>query len=656
MQGDFSTKLRSTVMRSTLMLLAIAAPVMSGGACSSSSPGTTPGSGGKSSSGGSTGSGGSSSGSGGSSTSSGGSSGSGSGGSTGQMCTSVSACGGTLPGTWTVMSSCLNVSGDLDIRGLFGFTCPAGKVTGTLQVTGSVTIKADGTMVDSTMTTGTEHITMGADCKVLSMAPISCETIGDHMIGYYDDASCKDDAATGGCDCTGTVKQTGSMGLTTSDPNTTDINYTTADNAISIVQGKQKYDYCVSGSTLTVTPKSGPAITGSIVLTGSGMMSGSGGAGGKPATGSGGANGGANGGGGRAAGGASGGGGRSGTAGSMGTGSGGAGTGTRSEGPCDIYAAASVPCGGAYSMVRALSKSYTGFLFQVRTDSNAMNTGMGGMLKDIGMLPDGYADAAQVEAACMGTTCTVSKLYDQSGNGNDLIRGSKGPSGNGDRSGADDYESTVKETVTAGGHKVYVLYMNKFEGYRTPLNMTAKGVPMGNTAQGIYELVDGVRSIADGPCCWDFGSVSPDPSKYVTMNTLFFGKGFWGSGNGSAPWFMGDFEGGVWAGGSGGSNVKNTMNPSMKGVQFALGILHTPVGKYALRMADVSTATDLTTAYDGASPKSWGNAGGIVLGVGGDNSNNASGTFYEGALTKGSPSNDTDLLIMKNIKAVGYTK
>jgi len=661
-QGDYSTKLRFTVLA---MALAVS------GACSSTSTPNNPGSGGKSSSGGSTGSAsGGSTGSGGSSTSSGGStgsssggktgsggsSGSSSGGSTGQMCTSVSACGGAVPGTWTVMSSCLNVSGDLDIRGLFGFTCPAGKVTGTRQVTGTLTINANGTMVDNTMTTGDEHITVGSECKVLSMAPISCDAIGEHMVGYYDSAECKDDAATGGCDCTAKIKQKGSMGIPTGEPNTTDINYTAADNTITILQDMSKYDYCVSGSTLTVTPKKGPAVTGSIVLMGSGMMSGSGGAGGK-AGGSGGSNGGANGGGGRAAGGSTGGGGRSAGGGSTGTGSGGAGPGNRTDGPCDIYAAANVPCGGAYSMVRALSKSYTGPLFQVRTMSNAMNTGSGGTLVNIGMLPDGYADAAQVETACAGTVCTVAKLYDQSGNGNDLIRGSKGPAGNGDRSGADDYESTVKETVTAGGHKVYVLYMVKFEGYRTPLNMTAKGVPMGNTAQGIYELVDGVRALTDnGPCCWDFGSVSPDPSKYVTMNTLFFGKGFWGSGADSAPWFMGDFEGGVWAGGSGGSNVKNNMNPSMKGVQFALGILHTPVGKYALRMADVSKATDLTTAYDGTSPKSWGNAGGIVLGVGGDNSNNASGTFYEGALTKGSPTNDTDLLVMKNIQAVGYTK
>jgi hypothetical protein len=119
---------------------------------------------------------------------------------------------------------------------------------------------------------------------------------------------------------------------------------------------------------------------------------------------------------------------------------------------------------------------------------------------------------------------------------------------------------------------------------------------------------------------------------------------------------MGDFEGGVWAGSSASTTGNtNSSNPSLK-VPYAFGVLHTPVGKYALRMADIQTASDLTTAYDGAIPsgKTWGNAGGIVLGVGGDNSNNSFGTFYEGALVNGSPANATDLLIMKNVQAAKY--
>jgi len=649
----------------SVLAMAMALGMISG-ACSSSGSGTPSGAGGSSTSGGASGSqSGGASGSGGSG-SGGAPSKGGSSGSSG-ACTasaSVTPCGGVVAGTWTVTSACLSLSGQLDMQSLFALSCPTGQVTGTLQVTGNWTAKADGTFVDNTTTTGTEQLSLPADCKVLSKAPVTCDRLGSVMQGgYYDTASCVD-SSDGGCTCTGTIKQTGSMGFVTSDPQTSG-NFTTASNTITNTQDSSQYSYCVANNKLTLTPQgTSPAVTGTIVLqsgnsTGSGGTSGGGGSTGNGgSTGSGGASGL---GGVSSAGGKTGAGGAPASGGSTG-GGGTTGTGTKGQGPCDIYAAANMPCGAAYSMVRSLSSKYTGPLYQVRSGSSATNTGTGGATQDIGMLADGYADSAAQDTFCTGTTCTVSKLYDQSGNGNDLIRASAGPSGNGSRSGDDDYESVAnKLSVTAGGHKVYALYIGVFGGYRTALSVTSKGVPIGNKDQGIYELIDGTHF--GGACCWDFGSVSPNPKNYVTMNTVFFGTGFWGKGTGSGPWFGGDFEGGVWMGGSASNDPgtpgasANPNNPTLK-VPFALGILHTPVGKYALRMADISTATDLTTGYDGNIPagKTWGNAGGIGLGIGGDNSNNSEGTFFEGAVVNGSPANATDLLIMKNIQAVGYQK
>jgi hypothetical protein len=332
--------------------------------------------------------------------------------------------------------------------------------------------------------------------------------------------------------------------------------------------------------------------------------------------------------------------------------------------PCDIYAAASTPCVAAYSMVRALSKTYSGPLYQVRSGSSSQNTGTGGTTHDIGMTSDGYADVASQDAVCNGTTCTVSLLYDQSGNGNNLPVAKKGRSDGGQYGAMDDFESSAtKGAVTAGGHKVYSLYMNAREGYR--LQAKGKNMPLGTAPQGVYELADGTH--VGTACCWDFGNVITDPTQYGVMNTLFFGNAFWGKGAGNGPWFMADFEAGVWAGGSkqgdpgwgsldgAASSPANTNNPSLK-VAFAFGILKTDPSKYALRMADAQTASDLTTAFEGGLPKAMNNLGGIVLGVGGDNSNNSWGTFYEGAITSGYPSDATDLAVFKNVQAVGYTK
>lgn len=336
---------------------------------------------------------------------------------------------------------------------------------------------------------------------------------------------------------------------------------------------------------------------------------------------------------------------------------------TRGSGPCDIYASANTPCVGAYSMVRALSSTYDGPLYQVRrgAPNPTQNTGVGGQTQDIGILPNGFADAAAQVAFCGDQTCTVSTVYDQSGRGNHLTVAKGGRSDGGQFAAADDFESNANAgALTVGGNDVYSLYMEVRHGYRQTI--AGNGMPRGQEPQGIYMLADGTR--VGTACCWDFGNVTPDPTQYHTMNTLFLGQAFWGRGAGAGPWFMADFEAGVWAGGSnpgepgwGGLDdaqnaPPNPMNPSLR-VRFALGFLKTN-NNYALRMADLQTATALTTAYEGPLPKPMDNQGAVVIGVGGDNSNNSFGTFFEGAIVSGFPSNDVELAVMQNIQSVGY--
>ena len=48
--------------------------------------------------------------------------------------------------------------------------------------------------------------------------------------------------------------------------------------------------------------------------------------------------------------------------------------------------------------------------------------------------------------------------------------------------------------------------------------------------------------------------------------------------------------------------------------------------------------------------------GAIILGIGGDNSDWAIGTFYEGCMTQGISSDETDQAIHENIVSVMYGK
>jgi hypothetical protein len=47
--------------------------------------------------------------------------------------------------------------------------------------------------------------------------------------------------------------------------------------------------------------------------------------------------------------------------------------------------------------------------------------------------------------------------------------------------------------------------------------------------------------------------------------------------------------------------------------------------------------------------------GAIILGIGGDNSKGAQGTFYEGVMTSGYPSDATENAVQANITAAGYS-
>ena len=47
--------------------------------------------------------------------------------------------------------------------------------------------------------------------------------------------------------------------------------------------------------------------------------------------------------------------------------------------------------------------------------------------------------------------------------------------------------------------------------------------------------------------------------------------------------------------------------------------------------------------------------GAIILGTGGDNSDGAQGTFYEGVMTSGYPSDATENAVQANIVAAGYS-
>jgi non-reducing end alpha-L-arabinofuranosidase len=322
--------------------------------------------------------------------------------------------------------------------------------------------------------------------------------------------------------------------------------------------------------------------------------------------------------------------------------------------PCDIYAAqdANTKCVAAHSTIRSLFRAYNGPLYQVKRASD-------GMTKDIPVLaPGGFADSMQQDTFCAQTTCTILKIYDQSGKGN-FLEAETPDSMVGGKSGQT-AASATKESLMVGGHKVYSLYTNPSQAYWR--DGSKSGMPLGAEPQGIYIVTSGKHF--NGGCCYDYGNGETSRT-YVagnTMDALYFGNSTtWGSGNGTGPWVMADLEGGVFSGPTTGKNdaLKSHTSTYVTAVEKNSGVKD---GTLALKAGDATTGT-LTTYYNGKLPngKSPGQKqGSIVLGSGGDccysNNNASQGTFYEGAIVAGYPTDATDAAIQSNIVSTGYGK
>jgi hypothetical protein len=316
-------------------------------------------------------------------------------------------------------------------------------------------------------------------------------------------------------------------------------------------------------------------------------------------------------------------------------------------GPCDIYKSGGTPCVAAHSTVRALFGAYAGKLYQVR--NTAMAT------KDItAVSPGGIADAAAQDAFCANTSCVFTVIYDQTGNGIDLwYEGPGSPVG-----GADQPAPATKESIKIGGKKVYSLYMDPGHAYWQ--DGSTKGMPLGAAPQGIYIVTSGTHS--NGGCCFDYGN-GETSRKYVpgpSMDAINFSKNTaWGTGAGTGPWVMADLEGGLFAGNTRGQNpnVPSMTQPFVTALEKNNGTT-----EFALRGADATTGK-LSTFYKGKLPDGYNpmkKQGSLVLGSGGDccatNTNLSAGTFYEGSVVSGYPSDATEDAIQANVVAAGYSK
>ena len=325
-----------------------------------------------------------------------------------------------------------------------------------------------------------------------------------------------------------------------------------------------------------------------------------------------------------------------------------------SSGPCDIYASGGTPCEAAYSTTRAMFASYNGPLYQIQrsSDSSTLNIGLQGA--------GGLVNAAPQASFCSNTTCTITQLYDQTPNGNNLgispgsscsgcSNGLAGPGPNGSDIGA----NAMALPITIGGQSAYgVVVDNIGTGYR---NNAVKNVPTGSQPEGLYMLTS--SNLVSSSCCFDFGSAETNDSDdgNGTMNAIYYGSACWTGGcTGPGPWVGGDLENGMYfsAAGPNPSNI-----PSETGSFVTAWEKNNGTTNFTLKFGNGQSG-GLTQSYSGALPSPGYNPmqvqPSIELGTGGDNSPEGTGEFFEGAVTKGFPSDSTENSVQANITAAGY--
>ncbi|MFF7198948.1 MULTISPECIES: arabinofuranosidase catalytic domain-containing protein [unclassified Streptomyces] len=307
--------------------------------------------------------------------------------------------------------------------------------------------------------------------------------------------------------------------------------------------------------------------------------------------------------------------------------------------PCDIYGNAGTPCVGAFSTVRALYGSYNGGLYQVTRvrDDAALDIGPTGT--------GGYANAGAQNAFCNGAVCVITKIYDQSPRHNDLTIEGSGTAG-----AADVGALANALHVTVAGHSVYGVYVPPGVGYR---HAVGSGVAVNGQAEGIYMVTSGTHVNRD--CCFDFGNVEaiPNDTGAGHMDALNMSLARACSPcSGDGPWVQADLENGIFQADTNAHSV-NGGNAS----PFVTAVLkNNGQTSFALKGGN-SQSGGLTTWWNGALPPGYApmrQEGSIVLGTGGDNSNRAVGSFFEGVMTSGYPTDAADNAVQANVVAAGY--
>jgi len=205
-------------------------------------------------------------------------------------------------------------------------------------------------------------------------------------------------------------------------------------------------------------------------------------------------------------------------------------------------------------------------------------------------------------------------------------------------------------------------------------NHATRGMPTGDESEAEYMVIDAKRF--SQYCCFGYGNaeLSGWDEGNATMEVVHYGNctQFGQSGGGSGPWVGADLENGMFEGWENGTG-KVPSNTSVTGMDYVVAMVKGPTasscpsgmtstGCFGLKAGNAQSGKlawkyNANTSGYGQRPPGYSpqkKQGAIILATGGDGSNGGTGTWFEGVVVKGLPSDATDDLVQANIVAAGY--
>jgi hypothetical protein len=330
----------------------------------------------------------------------------------------------------------------------------------------------------------------------------------------------------------------------------------------------------------------------------------------------------------------------------------------QAQGPCDVLSGNGTPCAAAYSTIRLLSEHYSTPLYQVTNTANNQTL-------DIYAGSGGFANSGLQDSFCNNATCTITKIYDQTGDGVNLTLATSNSQSYQYVPGGDSASLATASPLMAGGHRVYGLYIAPGNGYRNDAN-PGNVIPTGSSPQGVYMVANALTEVYHNTapeCCFDFGNAetNDDNGGPGTMDAVSLMCDIVGTEQSCQPTVQADLEDGAYA------QIQN--NSASQFVMAAVSNGGGATGDLQTWWGDAAPSGSLFTngpvSLSSLQPDFGGNGqpdqyapmhrqGAVLLGIGGDNSIRAAGEFYEGVITQGAPSQTVWSQILSNAQGSGY--